>query len=316
MSSITEVRGPYLQETFVELYMNGLYTVLFFVTLYGMVFKRQLHKQNVGVFLALIAMYILSTMHIVCRWILMRNAFIDNGDTSTTISLYLLQPPLWLTVLAAIVFTVNTLMADCVLIWRCWTIWNRNWWVVALPICCTLAGAGLGFKSIQEQAAYVLNPNLDRTKFIDFATPYFALSLVTTCLATLLIIFRIITMTERTTRKSRGYSRIIEIVVESALLYSIAMAIFLPLLVTDSSNDAYAQAVVGQITGLAPTLIVARVTFGLARPDETWQQPTTWFHASSGPPPTHPNGSVALGRVHDIGFSTDSDGTKSDRFEK
>jgi hypothetical protein len=96
--------------------------------------------------------------------------------------------------------------------------------------------------------AYVLNPSLDRTKFIDFATPYFSLSLVTTCLSTLLIIFRIITMTERTTRKSRGYSRVIEIIVESALLYSIAMAIFLPLLVTDSSNDAYAQAVVGQIT--------------------------------------------------------------------
>jgi hypothetical protein len=61
-------------------------------------------------------MYILSTMHIVCRWIIMRNAFINNGDTSITISLYLLQPPLWLTVLAAVVFTVNTLVADIVLV--------------------------------------------------------------------------------------------------------------------------------------------------------------------------------------------------------
>ncbi|KAJ7884572.1 hypothetical protein B0H14DRAFT_2339083, partial [Mycena olivaceomarginata] len=281
----------------------------------------------------LIAMYILSTMHIVCRWIIMRNAFINNGDTSITISLYLLQPPLWLTVLAAVVFTVNTLVADIVLIWRCWTIWNRNWWVVTLPICCTLAGAGkhanhrVGWNNLinifrpwvqkHPRAGGVCSESQSRQdKVHRFATPYFSLSLVTTCLSTLLIIFRIITMTERTTRKSRGYSRVIEIIVESALLYSIAMAIFLPLLVTDSSNDAYAQAVVGQITGLAPTLIVARVTFVLARPDETWQQPTTMlFYASSGPGSTHLSGSIALGHVHDIGVSNPIV-SKSSRFRK
>ncbi|KAJ7864629.1 hypothetical protein B0H14DRAFT_3603088 [Mycena olivaceomarginata] len=268
-----------------------------------------MHKQSLGIFLALIAMYIFSTIHIVCRWILMRNAFIDNGDTSMTTSLYLIRPPLWLTVLGAVVFTANTLVADSVLIWRCWTIWGRNWWVIVLPLCCTLAGAGLGFRSIQEQAAYVINPSLDRTKFIDFATPYFALSLITTCLATLLIIFRILTMTDHTTRQSRGYSRVIEVVVESALLYSVAMAIFLPLLVRNSSNDAYAQAVVGQVTGIAPTLIVARVTLGFARPSETWQTPTTVFSTRSGHGTTLPANSY-LTRV-----ATGS-ATGSDTYEK
>jgi hypothetical protein len=68
---------------------------------------------------------------------------------------------------------------------------------------------------------------------------------------------------------------------------------------------------------LAPTLIVARVTFGLARPDETWQQPTTMlFYASSGPGSTHLSGSIALGHVHDIGVSTNIEGSKSDCFEK
>jgi hypothetical protein len=107
---------------------------------------------------------------------------------------------------------------------------------------------GLGFKSIQEQAAFALNPNLDRNKFVEFSIAYFALSLVTTCIATLLIIFRIIALSDQTTRKSRGYSRVIEIVVESALLYSVAMAISLPLLVRQSSNSAYGQAVVAQVT--------------------------------------------------------------------
>jgi hypothetical protein len=94
----------------------------------------------------------------------------------------------------------------------------------------------------------VLNPNLDRASFVDFATPYFALSLVTTSLATGLIIVRIFTMTGRAARKSGGYGRVIEIVVESALLYSVALIIFLPFLVQGSDNDGYAQAVVAQMT--------------------------------------------------------------------
>ncbi|KAJ7622397.1 hypothetical protein FB45DRAFT_1006329 [Roridomyces roridus] len=272
--TLTETRAPYLQETFIELYMNGFYTGLFFVTLHGMVFRRGIHRSNPGLFFVLVMMYMLATMHMICRWIVTRNAFINNGATAVTISVYLLQPPLWLAVLPAVVLTVNTLLADFVLIWRYWIIWNQNWVVVALPIMCTLSGAALGFKSIQEQAAYIINPNLDHDAFVDFATPYFSLSLATTCLATLLIVVRIITMSDGNTRKARGYTRVIEIVVESALLYSVAMAIFLAWLVSTADfSDGYAEAVVTQITGIAPTLIVARVSYGLARPDETWQSP-------------------------------------------
>ncbi|KAJ7851491.1 hypothetical protein B0H14DRAFT_3451277 [Mycena olivaceomarginata] len=192
-----------------------------------------MHKQSLGIFLALIAMYIFSTIHIVCRWILMRNAFIDNGDTSMTTSLYLIRPPLWLTVLGAVVFTANTLVADSVLV--------LDHLGSQLVGNCLATLLHFGGRWSWFQNSSILRP------------PYFALSLITTCLATLLIIFRILTMTDHTTRQSRGYSRVIEVVVESALLYSVAMAIFLPLLVRNSSNDAYAQAVVGQVTGIAPS---------------------------------------------------------------
>ncbi|KAJ7445651.1 hypothetical protein FB451DRAFT_1292718 [Mycena latifolia] len=278
-----------------------------------MIFQRQTHKRNLGLLLALVAMYTLATIHAACRWLLVKNAFIDHGDTSTTTLLYLIQPPLWLAVLPAISLTTNTLISDCVLIWRCWTVWNRNWFIVILPICCTLAGAGLGYRSIAEQAAYIINPKLDRNAFVDFATPYFSLSLVTTCLATILITFRIISMTEPAARKARGYGRIIEIVVESAILYSVSLIVFLPFLVKGSFDDGYPQAVVAQMTGIAPTLIVARVSFGLARPDETWQVPTSslGFIGSmrSELPSTHrselPSTNTALSRVDD-----NNDGTK------
>ncbi|KAJ7445861.1 hypothetical protein FB451DRAFT_1567985 [Mycena latifolia] len=304
VADLLPVRAVYLHQALIELFINGIYAALFFATLYAMIFKRKTHKNNMGLLLALVAMYILSTIHAACRWLLVKNAFIDHGDTSTTTVLYLIQPPLWLAVLPAVSLTTNTLLSDCVLIWRCWTVWNRNWFIVILPILCTLVGAGLVYRSIAEQAAYIINPKLDRNSFIDFATPYFILSLVTTCLATILIIFRIITMTEPAARKSRGYGRVIEIVVESAVLYSVSLIIFLPFLVSGSYDDGYPQAVVIQMTGIAPTLIAARASFGLARPDEMWQAPISMdFVRSTRSEP--PSTSIALSPANDS-----TDGTK------
>ncbi|KAJ6500990.1 hypothetical protein DFH09DRAFT_1375855 [Mycena vulgaris] len=290
-----------------------LYTALFFLTLYAMIFKREMHRNNLGIFLSIVLMYTLSTVHVACRWLLIKNAFVDHADTPESTAVYLVEPPLWLTVFSAVVLTVNTLAADCVLIWRCWTKWNRHWLIVLLPIICTLVGAALGFRSIAEQAAYVMNPNLDRNSFIDFATPYFSLSLATTCLAIILIILRIINMTEPSTRRAMGYGRVVEMVVESAMLYSVTLIIFLPLLVTESSNDGYAQAVVAQMTGIAPTLIVARVTFGLARPDETWQGRVTFMESSRS---TLPRANISLSRIHRFDLPANTDSSKPDPFER
>ncbi|KAJ6482367.1 hypothetical protein DFH09DRAFT_1107214 [Mycena vulgaris] len=222
-------------------------------------------------------MYTLSTVHVACCWLLIKNAFVDHTDTPEFTPVYLVEPPLWLTVFSAVVLTVNTLAADCVLL-----------------VDSALAHyLHLGRSSIAEQAAYVINPNLDRNSFIDFVTPYFSLSLATTCLVTILIILRIINMTEPSTESDgirpcgtdgRGVCHA---------------------LVTESSNDGYAQAVVAQMTGIAPMLIVARATFGLARPDETWQGRVTFMESSRS---TLPRANISLSRIHrfDSPANTDS----------
>ncbi|KAJ7643126.1 hypothetical protein DFH06DRAFT_1427065 [Mycena polygramma] len=270
MSSIDEflsARQIYLQDTFVELFMNGKKFLLpnlsvshimqdsTPVCFWSLFFKATTRKT--GVLLALIAMYTLSTVHLACKWVLIKHAFIDHGDSPTSTVIHLVQSPLWLTVLPAVTLTTNTLVADCVLIWRCWIVWDQDWKVVLVPLLCTFVGAGLGFRSVAYQAA-LLFIVLGHNRW-----------------ATILIIIRIVIVTDSTTRKSRGYGRVVEVLVESALLYSVTLAVFLPFLVRASVNDGYPQAVLVQMTGIAPTLIVARVSLGLARPDETWQNPTT-----------------------------------------
>ncbi|KAJ7696935.1 hypothetical protein B0H17DRAFT_1197677 [Mycena rosella] len=271
MSSLTAllpIRGIYLQMTLLELFMNGLYTGVFIATIYSFVFRKGAERISLPICMAFVAMYTFSTVHAASRWVMIKNAFIDNGDTPESTLAYLLENPVWLVIIPGIAFPANTLVADCVLIWRCWTVWNQNLKVIIIPTLCTIVGAAFGFLSVAKEVQFILHPNLDRNAFRTFATVWFIMSLATTLVATLFIVFRILTMTEG---RLRGYGRVIEIVVESAALYCVVLIIFLPFLIRGSTEDGYPEAILVQVTGLAPTLIIARVSFGLARPDTTWK---------------------------------------------
>ncbi|KAJ6522901.1 hypothetical protein B0H19DRAFT_1085947 [Mycena capillaripes] len=250
-------------------------------------FKRGTHGFNWGIFLALTSMYILSSIHAINGAVLVQFAFVEHGDSIESSIAYIAQPSLPRSLLGATALTINTMIADFVLIWRCWTIWNRNWKIITLPLTCTLVGAGLGFQSIAAQVAFVHDPLSSPATYIGFGNAYFGLILATTTSATFLLIFRIYKMSEKSTRKSMGYGRVIEMVVESAALYLVALVVYIPLSVLGLANVAYPQALVAQLTvgcltrsnlphtevaqGMAPTLLVARVAFGLSRPDTTWQ---------------------------------------------
>ncbi|KAJ7742516.1 hypothetical protein B0H14DRAFT_3607954 [Mycena olivaceomarginata] len=269
------LRAALIPAAYVELAFNGLYSGLYIMTLYALTFKRGTHGFNWGIFLALTSMYILSSIHAINGAVLVQFGFVEHGDTIESSIAYLAQPSLPRSLLGAIALTINTMIADFVLIWRCWTIWNRNWKIITLPLTCTLVGAGLGFRGIAAQVAFVHDPLSSPKTYVDFGNAYFGLILATTTSATFLIIFRIYKMSENSTRKSMGYDRVIEMVVESAALYLVALVVYIPLSVQGSANVAYPQSLVAQLTGMAPTLLVARVAFGLSRPDTTWQGKST-----------------------------------------
>lgn len=123
---------------------------------------------------------------------------------------------------------------------------------------------------------------------------YYALSVATNVLCTVLIIFRILRVTGFSGLNT--YRGVIEILVESAALYS-AMYIVYIIIETNAFYDTHLNeselfpgAMIGAVTvsnpfapvqnhtksetenqGIAPTLIIARVAAGHARPDHTWR---------------------------------------------
>ncbi len=118
---------------------------------------------------------------------------------------------------------------------------------------------------------------------------YISCNLATTILCTLLIIYRIITVSHRG-MGIQSFRGIIEIIVESALIYSIALLVYIILVVCNSLEGEYFDVLAAytrvrfihlhfytlvsmftSLQGIAPTLIVGRVAAGHARPDESWE---------------------------------------------
>ncbi|KAF8175492.1 hypothetical protein K438DRAFT_1979716 [Mycena galopus ATCC 62051] len=277
-SELFALRDVYLNITLLQAFGNGAYFVIFFLALYAMVFKRRTHKL---LFVVVILMYMFATIQTGVHWAIIRNAFVTHGTSPDDTVNYLSQPSFTFIVLPATLLVANTFLADCVLIFRCYAVWNHDWRVMVLPTLSTIGGTVLGILTVVQTGNFIKFGG-DSNAFVDYARPYFSMCLITTLLATVLIVFRILWLTrDQAGTAFSGYRAVIEMVVESALLYSITLVIYIVLLFgpDTSNNDGYAQAVLIQMTGIAPTLIVARVSFGLARPSSSWQRTSKTAHS-------------------------------------
>jgi hypothetical protein len=144
---------------------------------------------------------------------------------------------------------------------------------------------------------------LEKT-LVALGTAYFVLTLVSQLSATLLIIYRIFSVTRGQTRR---YSHVVEMVVESAAPNCLLLIIVLPFFVGSASlatssssvqtilihsaviqhNKVMISPSLTCLQGIGPTLIAARVAFGMARSDDEWSsgnalpgKATGWSSAS------------------------------------
>ncbi|KIP06254.1 hypothetical protein PHLGIDRAFT_515790 [Phlebiopsis gigantea 11061_1 CR5-6] len=264
----------------VEDWFNGLYTAAVLVTLWIISFSGHYGGAQKKYTLAfVVGMYVCSTMHSSLQWQLYSSAINNNEDTDGVkliTSLTTIAP--WLEATGDAFFCLNIFLADCLFIWRCWVIWQRRWVIVILPICASITGAVLAGLIVHDQVVglesdvtYVVVQKTQQ--FVTLSTAYFALSIATSLATTLLITLRILSVQHATRKagaRTSSYNAAVEILVESAALYSATLLVFVVLNSRHDINFYYAQNIHAQVAGLAPTLIILRVAAGKSRRDEEW----------------------------------------------
>ncbi|KAF8881131.1 hypothetical protein CPB85DRAFT_1567439 [Mucidula mucida] len=166
---------------------------------------------------------------------------------------------------------VNVMIADLTNIWRCWTLYRRDWRVVVLPgvgVIFALASHGLNMAIIFGYAADTSDPS--KANRVNWNIVYYSVATTTNMLTTSMIIFRILSVGG--IENARTYSGLIQILVESALLYSVTYITYLGVYAREHDHwkffNLYLQALLSAVTATAPTMIIGRVMSGEARPAE------------------------------------------------
>ncbi|KAF7328566.1 hypothetical protein MVEN_02544600 [Mycena venus] len=170
-----------------------------------------------------------------------------------------------LTLTANAIYVTTNLIADGIFIFRCYAIWNGRLCIVLLPIFLTFGVAGIGyFNVITPLSAPAIYGKLPSELFFDVSI---IISLFTTFVLMVLTVGRIWWLA-RAARQVMGktvagrYYTVCAMILESGALYFIGGLVLIFTVFRIGVNSTYTGAVLGQLVGIAPTIIAVRVGLG------------------------------------------------------
>ncbi|KAK0493429.1 hypothetical protein EDD18DRAFT_1108207 [Armillaria luteobubalina] len=168
-------------------------------------------------------------------------------------------------------------------IWRCWIVWGRSWRVVLVPIACTTLATGMrfivhtasrGIVAYYDAFGALASPQaIFLEEAVNWAMLYASLIMATLLWCTILIIYRILRV-GGTAGRIHVYQRVIEMLVESALLYSVVLVVLLVFEARNERAAVYIEDLAIAMRGIIPTMLAGRVAAGHARPDDSWNEST------------------------------------------
>ncbi|KAF8985251.1 hypothetical protein BDQ17DRAFT_1436692 [Cyathus striatus] len=206
---------------------------------------------------ALISLYVIDMINFAATWIVARSELVVYIDDSK----------LFINIENDTAM-VTALVADVLLVWRCYMLWMKSKWLLAIFVVALIGEAAL------MTAVFVIT-----TRVINNIIPCFLiLSLVITVIATSMIIYCILTVS-REMGTMRRYRYIIEILAQSGIIYSISLLVTVVCFYLPDGNVSateaylYASSVLILVTGIAPTMIAERVLNSKEHKEKKWSQP-------------------------------------------
>ncbi|KAF7368226.1 hypothetical protein MVEN_00142500 [Mycena venus] len=231
-----------ISQLWIGTFFYGIYFTLFCICIY-ILLRRPRSLGNTVLIGTAIALFALSTVQVVITLVL---GAVDLREID--IPFRRLQKA------ANSIYGINNMIADGLVIYRCYSIWNNNLYVTSMP------------SSYASLVVFGLDPTLP-------ANPFLALSLATNILVTAMTAGRIwwIYRTARVYLQAdvqRRYVSAMSILVESGVLYSATVLAYLILGAIPSTKILQPPTlqVLNQIMGIAPTLIIVRVGLGVDVP--------------------------------------------------
>ncbi|KAI0739311.1 hypothetical protein BC629DRAFT_300154 [Irpex lacteus] len=203
-----------------------------------------------------------------------------------------------------ILYYINNLIADGVLVWRLYVVYNKNKWVCAPYVVFILAA----FASFVGALHTLLGSQTLQSLFLitlgHWITTYWALTITIQFTASCLIAYKIWATQKRLsgsmlTRASKTMS-VLWIILESGLTLSLTTVVLLAFYLTHRTSGAVLSAICGQLGALVPASILLRVALNkIALSSEEPSTPSTLVGFSrEANTSSHSSGSVDGNTIH------------------
>ncbi|KZT60431.1 hypothetical protein CALCODRAFT_429348 [Calocera cornea HHB12733] len=218
--------------------LYGVFIVLLVASLYVLLYKRKTRKANYILISAAVAMFLVNTTVLAISFARVDDAFIllRNEPGGPIADLQLLAQ--WKEVTRTALTCSYFVIADAILIYRCWIVWGNNIWIVVLPIMLFIASATVDIFMVVTMANLHSGDSIFATALHDWIAAVISLTLAQNIIVTSLIVFRIWKVNMTTTSSAGGtLGPIVSIICESGAIYAASLFIFLMTYVSGSNSQ-------------------------------------------------------------------------------
>ncbi|KAJ7478658.1 hypothetical protein B0H11DRAFT_1725913, partial [Mycena galericulata] len=256
----------------------GVYGVLFGICVHILLYSRRAPGMtfNLPLLVTAVLMFSMCTIHVSVGLVRGLRAFIDQENIQDGALDYYSAIWLWINIFKQALFATNNIVADGLVIYRCYIVWGSNIRVIIVPSIMLLATSVCAYAAVYNFIKIVPGQDVFATNIAEWGTALFILSLTTNILVTSLIgqLIRILQqlLFLRCKTHSHKYISAVAIIIESGAIYSLSLITLLTLYCLRTNAQYIAYDAHSQIMGIVPTLIIVRVGLGISTEDAATMQ--------------------------------------------
>ncbi|KAJ3755339.1 hypothetical protein EV360DRAFT_25942, partial [Lentinula raphanica] len=262
---------------FMESVTYGIFFTTFLMCLHGLLYSpthrfhlKPYFKINYRMLLAALLMFTFASLDVAFGLRHNINAFVTmNGDGNGVENAEKVFGDVgnWLNVMKFVDYVAQTFVGDIILIYRCYLVWDRTWYIILPSVLLCLAETVCGCMVAVIEASPESGGSLNSSTISPFITSMLSITLATTILTTSLIVFRLWNVQSQSQTFlqiiSRDWNedplaRAMKVMVESGLLYTTSLVVLFAVYMTSSNAELGVSDSVVQIIGITFNMIIIR----------------------------------------------------------
>ncbi|EJU05426.1 hypothetical protein DACRYDRAFT_113551 [Dacryopinax primogenitus] len=227
--------------------LYGIFVVLLIAALYILLYKRKTREPNYILIVAALAMFLVNTTVLGISFSRTDDAFITLRDAPGGPLADLQDLAQWKEVTRTALTCTYFMLADAVLIYRCYIVWGNNLWVIILPMILFIASATVDIFMVVTMANLHSGDSIFVTALHDWIEAVISL-----------------TLAQNTAPSAAGSLRpVMSIILESGVMYAASLFIFLMTYVSGSNSQYILVDCINPMIGITFTLLIVRIGLGI-----------------------------------------------------